>query len=145
MQTRRAPPPTRRGGAEEATIDPGRTDLAPAAVCLGEGIGAVVTSALPARGLAVVTNVDRAVELLEHVAAGVHEVVVVDLARSGSLGLRVVEVVRALAPAARVVVVVPFASLVGDALAQGADRAVVEGDLSGLLEAVASVRDGATS
>lgn len=73
--------------------------------------------------------VARWADAVEQVAITSVDVVVVDLALVGALGLRVVTVMKAVAPACEVIIVSPLPHIDADALAAGAAAVVHPSDL----------------
>lgn len=101
-----------------------------AVVCVSEdGSLSQVLRALEDSGFEVLAAVDRGLHLLPPVADFGPDVVVLDVALVGTLGLRLIGMVRHLAPDAAVVVLTPLHTLHVAALEAGAYAVVPADDL----------------
>lgn len=116
-----------------------------AAVCVsGDTPRAQVTRALERTGFEVLDVVDRGLELLQPVADHGPDVVVLDVALVGTLGLRLFGLIKHLSPDTAIVALTPLHTLHVAALEAGAYAVVQVDDLRGLTEALGELA-GSTS
>jgi CheY-like chemotaxis protein len=104
--------------------------LGRAVLCVsGAEVRAAARSLLERTGLVVVADVDRGLDAL---AATVHheaDLVVLDLTLVGTLGLRVIELMRSAAPTAEIVAISPLDTLGRPALDAGAGAVLTPDEL----------------
>lgn len=111
-------------------------------VCVSaDGPRSQVLRALEDSRYEVLAEVDRGLELLPPVAGFVPDVVVLDLALVGSLGLRLFTMIKFLAPQVAIVVLAPMQTFHVGALEAGAHAVVPTDDLRQLRELLATLAD----
>lgn len=98
--------------------------------------GAVLAHAVEAAGFEVVGMVGHWVEAVERVADLTVDVAVVDLALTGSVGVRLISVLRAAAPSCAVIALSPLEEIDLLVLEAGADEVVQPTDLRPLTAAL---------
>ncbi len=113
---------------------PGRP-LGRAVVCVPEdGPRLQIGCVLEDTGFEVLAEVDRGIETLPAVAEFTPDVVVLDVALVGTLGLRLLEVIKTLAPQVAIVALIPLQTFEVALLESGAHAVVPLDDLRRLRE-----------
>ena len=126
-------------GVDSATgpPDPAERPLGRAVLCLADEVLQLqLRHALQSSGFAVVAQLDRGIETLPAVADADPDLVVIDVALVGTVGLRLLGMIKELAPGATVVALSPFATIDVHVLEAGADAVVPIDDLRLLQEAI---------
>lgn len=112
---------------------PGRP-LGCAVVCVPEdGPRSEIARVLEDTGLEVLAELDRGIDTLPAVAEFAPDIVVLDVALLGTLGLRLLELIKTLAPQVTIVALVPLETF-GVAVLEAGARAVPVDDLRPLRE-----------
>ena len=129
-----------RGAGADSAIgppDPADRPLGRAVLCLADEVLQLqLRHVVHTSGFAVVAQLDRGIETLPAVADAHPDLVVVDVALVGTVGLRLFGMIKELAPGATVVALSPFATIDVHVLEAGADAVVSVDDLRGLQEAI---------
>ena len=124
-------------GVGPATGLPDESDhpLRRAVVCVAdERLRVQLGHALEQAGFVTVAHVDRGIETLAAVADAEPDLVVVDVALVGTVGLRLIGMIKDLAPHTTAVALSPFATIDLAVLEAGADAVVPMDDLRALHE-----------
>lgn len=105
--------------------------LGRAVLCLSpdDGMRSVVRALLEASGLAVVSEVERGLDALAATVEQQADVAVLHLGLVGTLGLRLIGLLQAVAPGVVIVAISPFDTLVQPALDAGAAAALTPAEL----------------
>lgn len=104
--------------------------LGRAVLCVAEEVlNLQLRHALQISGFAVVAQVERGIETLPAVADTDPDLILVDVALVGTVGLRLLGMIKELAPGATVVALSPFATIDVHVLEAGADAVVPVDDL----------------
>ena len=128
-------------GVDSPTGAPDATAPERAAVmCVAdEALQLQLRPTLHASGFAVAAQVDRGIDTLPAVADADPALVLVDVALVGTMGLRLLRMIKNLAPKATVVALSPFATINIAVLEAGADAIVPVDDLRHLQEILGDV------
>ena len=117
--------------------DPADRPLGRAVLCLAdEVLQPQLRHALHTSGFAVIAQLDRGIETLSAVADADPDLVIIDVTLVGTVGLRLLGMIRELAPGATIVALSPFATIDAHVLEAGADAVVPADDLGRLQGAI---------
>ena len=106
-----------------------------AVICVAdEGLRAQLAHALERAGFVTVALLDRGIETLPAVADAAPDLVLVDVSLVGTVGLRLLGMIKELAPHATILALSPFATIDVAVLEAGADAVVPVDDLRALHE-----------
>lgn len=96
-------------------------------------------------GFEVVVSVQHWAEAVQHVTDVTVDVVIVDLELAGTVGVRIIPILRAAAPSCEVIAISPLEGLNLVALEMGACEVVSSSDLRGVTAALRRVATAQTS